>query len=158
MTLNTTTGLLNDPLKLNAPVIAPITPITAANANTTNAVATTMAQPTNIGTATYNGAQVANPNNINTATSAGGLSTAQTRALNANELLSNNVNNLIDANSPLMQQAATRAKQQANTSGLLNSSMAVGAAQGAVMDKAITIGQGDAAMAHAGKAKKQPGE
>jgi hypothetical protein len=55
------------------------------------------------------------------------------------------VNDIIDQNSPLMQRAADRANMQANSRGLLNSSMAVGAAQGAVMDAATPIAQADAA-------------
>lgn len=45
---------------------------------------------------------------------------------------------------PLMQQARARALMDANERGLVNSSMAVGAAQGAVLDKAIEIGARDA--------------
>jgi hypothetical protein len=53
---------------------------------------------------------------------------------------------LIAKNSPLMQQAETAALQQMNRRGLLNSSMAVGAAQGAVLEKAIPIAQTDAQL------------
>lgn len=70
--------------------------------------------------------------------------TAATRALDQNELVSNNVNNLIKQDSPLMQQATTKAAEASNSRGLLNSSMAVGAAQGAVMDRAVPIAQADA--------------
>lgn len=54
---------------------------------------------------------------------------------------------LIKEDSPLMQQARTNALQGMNSRGLLNSSMAVGAAQGAVMDKAIPIANADATQA-----------
>ena len=51
---------------------------------------------------------------------------------------------ILAANSPLMQQAAARSQEQQIANGTLNSSMAVGAAQGAVMDKAMPIAQQDA--------------
>ncbi len=46
--------------------------------------------------------------------------------------------------SPLMQQAARRANQATNSRGLLNSSLAVGAAQDAVIQNALPIAQQDA--------------
>jgi hypothetical protein len=79
--------------------------------------------------------------NFNPATQ--GTATAATRQLEDGELTSNNITGLIGADSPLMQQASSRALQQANSRGLLNSSMAVGAAQGAVMDRALPIAQAD---------------
>jgi hypothetical protein len=54
------------------------------------------------------------------------------------------VNDIIAEDSPLMQQARAGALMQANERGLVNSSMAAGAAQAAVMDKAIQIGGQDA--------------
>lgn len=54
------------------------------------------------------------------------------------------VKNIIDTNSPLMQQAETSAKQAANSRGLLNSSLAVGAGQDAVIRAALPIAQQDA--------------
>lgn len=54
------------------------------------------------------------------------------------------VDKVIAADSPLMQRAATRADQQMNKRGLMNSSMAVGAGQAAVMDAALPIAQQDA--------------
>lgn len=54
------------------------------------------------------------------------------------------VNTIIDQDGPLMQQARSNADQQSNARGLINSSMAVGAGQAAVMDKAIQIGAQDA--------------
>lgn len=51
---------------------------------------------------------------------------------------------IIDANSPLMQRAAAAANVQSADNGTLNSSMAVGAAQGAVMDRAVPIAAQDA--------------
>ena len=54
---------------------------------------------------------------------------------------------IIAKNSPLMQLAETRANQQANARGLINSSMAVGAGQTAVLDKATDIAKSDASTA-----------
>lgn len=48
-------------------------------------------------------------------------------------------NSLVDTNSPMMQRAAAAAQRQAAQRGLGNSSMAVGAAQGAVSDTAQTM-------------------
>lgn len=56
------------------------------------------------------------------------------------------VKNIIDADSPLMQQAETRALQQSNSRGLINSSMAVGAGQAALYDAAVPIAASDASM------------
>lgn len=54
---------------------------------------------------------------------------------------------IIEKNSPLMQLAETQAKQAMNDRGLVNSSMAVGAGQTAVMDQATKIAGQDAATA-----------
>lgn len=59
--------------------------------------------------------------------------------------VASNVKSLIDTDSPLMQQAASRAAGQANARGLLNSSQAVGAGQAALYDAALPIAQADAA-------------
>ena len=59
-------------------------------------------------------------------------------------LVSNQLTSLLDSNSPLMARAAERSKEEANSLGLLSSSMAVGAAQGAMMDRALPIAQQDA--------------
>lgn len=52
---------------------------------------------------------------------------------------------MLDSNSPLMKQAATMGKQQANQRGLLNSSMGVGAAQNSMINAAMPAAQQDAA-------------
>ena len=54
---------------------------------------------------------------------------------------------ILAKNSPLMQRAATQGMQYANQRGLLNSTMAVGAAQGAMIDRATPIAQQDASQA-----------
>ena len=62
------------------------------------------------------------------------------------------LNQIIGNNSPLNQQAETYANQQSNRRGLLNSSMAVGAAQDAVIRNAMPIAQQDAGVyANAGQ-------
>jgi hypothetical protein len=51
---------------------------------------------------------------------------------------------LISSGNPLLVQAQTRAAQQANRRGLLNSSIAVGAGESALYDAALPIAQADA--------------
>jgi hypothetical protein len=51
---------------------------------------------------------------------------------------------ILSSGSPLLVQAQTRAKQQAQKRGLLNSSMAVGAGESALYDAALPIAQQDA--------------
>lgn len=55
------------------------------------------------------------------------------------------IEGIIAKNSPLMQQARTRAKQAQNQKGTLNSSMAIQAGQAAVYEAALPIAQQDAA-------------
>ena len=50
---------------------------------------------------------------------------------------------IISKDSPLMRQAETRGRQYAHQRGLLNSSLAAGAAQGAVLDRGIELGKAD---------------
>lgn len=54
------------------------------------------------------------------------------------------LNDLVRQDSPLLQQARTRADQASNQRGLLNSSVAEGAAQNAVISQALPIAQADA--------------
>ena len=61
-----------------------------------------------------------------------------------NQTVQSQLEQVIAADSPLMQQARTRALQQANQRGLLNSSMAATAGQSAVLDAATPIAQQDA--------------
>lgn len=63
-----------------------------------------------------------------------------------NQTVAGQVKDIIAENSPLMQQAQTRALQQANSRGLLNSSLAVGAGQSALYDAATPMATQDAAM------------
>lgn len=76
----------------------------------------------------------------------GMVATAETTPwdVTPDQLVENRTNNIIKADSPLMQQARGGAMQQMNERGLVNSSLAVGAAQDAVMSKAIEIAKPDA--------------
>ena len=123
----------------------------------TNPLDTTQPANSQNTTGTLAGGNVTNPNSTTTASanpSASPLSVAQTGVTNSNlttavqptaGLVSNNVNSLIDQNSPLMQRAAAKANEQANSRGVLNSSMAIGDAQNAVIANALPIAQSDAA-------------
>lgn len=61
--------------------------------------------------------------------------------------VANNVDTLIDKNSPLMQGARTRAAQESNQRGLINSSMGVQAGEMAAYSAALPIAQADASTA-----------
>jgi hypothetical protein len=56
----------------------------------------------------------------------------------------NRLDGILASDSPLMTRAATQGMQFANSRGLLNSTMAAGAAQGAMIDRAMPIAQQDA--------------
>ena len=60
-----------------------------------------------------------------------------------NATTSKRTSEIISSGSPLMKQAETRAKQYAQERGLLNSSIAVGAAHGAVLDRSTDIARAD---------------
>lgn len=75
-------------------------------------------------------------------------------AVDANQTVEGRLGGLLASGSPLMTQAATKAAEAANGRGLLNSSMAVGEGQKAVIASALPIAQADAAtFAAAGKYK-----
>lgn len=57
------------------------------------------------------------------------------------------LNSMLDENNPMMQRAATQGEQFANSRGLLNSSIAAGASQNAVIDAAAPFALQDAAFA-----------
>lgn len=63
----------------------------------------------------------------------------------ATDTVQGQVTNIIDKNSDIMKLAETRGRQQANSRGLLNSSMAVQAGQAAVLDAAVPMAAQDAA-------------
>lgn len=81
---------------------------------------------------------------VATPAAAAGFQGAQTTVNQPTDTMQGQIGSIIDANSPLMQQAARRANEQANSRGLLNSSLAVESGQRAVLDAAIPIAQHDA--------------
>lgn len=93
---------------------------------------------------TANAAQSGNVNPLTSANALTGTADNQNRTLNNNELVSNQISNIVGADSPLMQRASSMAMRNANQRGLLNSSMANEAAVGAVLDRATPIAQADA--------------
>ena len=62
-----------------------------------------------------------------------------------NATVEGRLNGLLSQDSNYMRQAAARGTQAANSRGMLNSSMAAGSAQGAMMDRALPVAQQDAA-------------
>jgi hypothetical protein len=74
---------------------------------------------------------------------------------NATDTVEGRVDALIAKNSPLMQGAQTRANQESNSRGLLNSSMAVGASENAVYNYALPIASQDAQSSLAVKGQNQ---
>lgn len=72
-------------------------------------------------------------------------SSAATRDVGSNELVSNQIGNIMAADNPMMQRAKSQALQTANARGLLNTSIANENAIGAVIDRATPIAQADAA-------------
>lgn len=69
---------------------------------------------------------------------------AEQAQMGAGESVESRIEGIIGKNSPLMQQARTQSLQQMNQRGLTNSSMAVGAGQGAVIGAAAPIASQDA--------------
>lgn len=67
------------------------------------------------------------------------------RTVQDNELVQKQLEQIIGNDSPLIQRARARATEQMNARGLVNSSMALGAADTAVYDAALPIAQADAA-------------
>jgi len=70
--------------------------------------------------------------------------TPVTRTPNANETVAGQFNALTKSDNPLMTMGRTMAKQEMNKKGLLNSSMAIGAAEAAAYQTALPIAQADA--------------
>ena len=71
--------------------------------------------------------------------------TPQAVSVTPDQTVESRTQGIIASNSPLMQLAESRAMQQANSRGLINSSLAAGAGQTAVMDAATNIAKQDAA-------------
>jgi hypothetical protein len=113
---------------------ASITPTVATNTTAANgafAPATTSTYDSTSSAANSYGASTYDPTKWN---------------IDPNQTVQGQINSVIAADSPLMQQAKTGALQQMNQRGLINSSMAVGAGQDAVMKNALPIAQQDASM------------
>jgi len=87
-------------------------------------------------------APVANATNVANPTVANATLTQQNQQMGTVE---GRTASILDANSPLMQRARARANEASNARGLVNSSMAVGAGQNAVIDQATRIAAPDAA-------------
>ena len=69
-----------------------------------------------------------------------------TTAFDESKSTAGRVDSIIAKGSPLMERAAAKAKQGMNARGLMNSSMAIGAGQAAVMDAATPIAVQDASL------------
>lgn len=59
------------------------------------------------------------------------------------EMFSDRLATALDTNSPIMERARTKAQEAAGGRGLMNSSMAAGAAEGAAIDRGMDIAKGD---------------
>lgn len=66
------------------------------------------------------------------------------RGVTADETVSGQLDKVLAADSPVLQRARAGAMQTANSRGLLNSSMAAGAGEAAVIDAALPIASADA--------------
>lgn len=67
-----------------------------------------------------------------------------TNAVTQEQMVSGQMTDLLNKKSPFMQLAETKANQESNSRGILNSSMAVGAAHNAAIQSALPIAQQDA--------------
>ena len=80
------------------------------------------------------------------------------RTIGSKETVAGQLNDLLNQDSTYMQSAKANAMAQANSRGLLNSSMAVGASQKAAIDSSLPIAQADANInANAGQEAQQAG-
>jgi hypothetical protein len=121
----------------------------AAAASGTQQAATTSYAPA-IAAATTYAANTIDPNAVNNYTA--NQATGTNWNVDRNQTVQGQVNDIIAADSPLMQQARAQSLAQMNRRGLINSSMAVGAGQEAVIKNATPIATSDAATyAAAGK-------
>ena len=82
------------------------------------------------------------------------LSKANQLQIKPEDTVSGRVADITRKDAPLMQLAATGAKQEMNKRGLLSSSQAIGAGRKAVTEKALEIARPEAEMAFAAKAKE----
>lgn len=129
----------------------PATPATPTTPASTGMVAT--ATPTTYEAKTFDNVKQWTPTQFNNVREWSPTNAAVTNwNVTPDQLVENRTNNIIKADSPLMQMARGAAMQQGNERGLVNSSMAVGAAQDAVLRNALQIATPDAAT-YAGAAR-----
>lgn len=135
------------------PVSAPVKPSVSAPAPTNTIKTTTQRTPAATppaatgGSGSGSGGMLAQASQTTAKTyDAAQLKDPAQWAVDNNQTAQGQLNNIIAADSPLMQQAATRGLSQASSRGLLNSSMAVGAAQDSVLAAATPLAQFDAAQ------------
>lgn len=130
-------GLL-DPTK---PVTTTATP---AGVQTMSATTTSPAMPVAAGSSATKAldSKTTTKDGLTQSTAYGYDPTKQT--VSDKSLVQNQVKDIVSSGSPLMTLAETEAKKQANKRGLLNSSIAVGAGQEAVLKQALPIAQQDA--------------
>jgi hypothetical protein len=69
--------------------------------------------------------------------------TATPYSVDPNATVASQIDKIISSGSPLMQQAEARARESMNARGMMNSSMAVSAAQSGLMDRALPIATQD---------------
>lgn len=127
-TIQSPSGLLSAP---TAPTSSTAPTVNAPNA-LNSAQPMPWSQPVSVPTATPAQANAAQAN----------AAQANATLVNPNAL-SEAVNRVADPNSLISQRARANANEMSNSAGLLNSSMAVGAAENAVLNQALPIAQGD---------------
>jgi hypothetical protein len=137
------------------PVIAPGTPSAARatvpdQAPVTNVSAPDQASVTNVAAPTMAStreaqAQQATARGYTASTATNERAQATLRQVQPNELVQNQLAQIVGDDSILLQRARARANEQSNARGLVNSSMALGAADAAVYDYAMPIARDDAA-------------
>lgn len=81
-----------------------------------------------------------------TSSSSSGLQDPSRWNIDFDSTVQGRLQNLMAKDSPLMEQARSRAMQKANASGLLNSSMAATAGESAMLDAGLDIAKADATM------------
>lgn len=98
-------------------------------------------QATAANTAQHSAYEAQNQNEVE---SVGNMTQQQPRIITQNETVEGRLNGLLSEGNPYMQSAINRGMETVNARGLLNSSIAAGAAQRAAIDSAMPIAQQDA--------------
>ena len=128
-------------ISTNTPAVTPATP-TATNLQ--NAVNSTAAPDVTGYTASTAGASGYDPTLANAgAATSGTASTVNWQPSNASTV-QGQLGGILSSGNPLLEQARTQAAQGMNAKGLLNSSMALGAGENAMIASALPIAQQDA--------------